>query len=125
MTREEAAALLEVSVTAEPRHVARRYQELCSDYQVRLTNAPTTTLKRVYQDRLRDLEDALKLLQDPTRDFPGTGPRASEPLPMRRIVDRPPPIVDPSHWGRTLRLSAIVAIVVILIVVVTVQVVRA
>lgn len=58
MTNTEAAAILNVNTSASPDDVRRAYQELFSEYQFRLTNAPTPSLKNLYHGRLRELDEA-------------------------------------------------------------------
>jgi len=79
MDRQEAAALLGVDPKAGAAEVRRRYQELYSDYQIRLTNAPTPALRTTYQKKLQQLEEASKLLLegmevDPHADLPSASP---------------------------------------------------
>jgi hypothetical protein len=42
--------------------VKAKYQELFNDYQLRLTNAPTPNLKKLYQKNLQELNEALEAL---------------------------------------------------------------
>jgi hypothetical protein len=42
--------------------VRRRYQKLYNDFQVRLTNAPTPALKKMYQKNIQDLRTACDVL---------------------------------------------------------------
>jgi hypothetical protein len=79
MTREEAASLLSVAIDASAGEVRGRYQELYSDYQVRLTNAPTPGLKKAYQKNLEELRQACETLSpgfvfDSPADFPSAQP---------------------------------------------------
>jgi len=62
MTKEEAAAILGILPTSTIDEVRRRYQELHSDYQIRLTNAPTPTLRKAYQKNLQELREASEVL---------------------------------------------------------------
>ncbi|MBK9376148.1 MAG: hypothetical protein IPN03_21095 [Holophagales bacterium] len=50
MTKQEAAEILGIPVTATAEEVRRRYQEVFSDFQIRLTNAPTAQLRKTYQE---------------------------------------------------------------------------
>jgi hypothetical protein len=62
MTRTEAAELLGVEPGAAAREVVKRYQMMHNDYQIRITNAPTAALKRMYQKNLQDLRAACEVL---------------------------------------------------------------
>jgi hypothetical protein len=88
MTKVEAAELLGVSDTASIADVRRRYESLLTDFQIRLTNAPTPALKKTYQQKLREVGDAADTL------FPGfsVGTPGGD-LPS------PEPVID-AHQGR-------------------------
>jgi hypothetical protein len=62
MTRTDAAALLGVSEDISPGDLRRRYETLHTDYQIRLTNAPTPALKKTYQQKLQELGAAADIL---------------------------------------------------------------
>jgi hypothetical protein len=62
MTKTEAEEFLSLPQTANFDDVRSRFQELYSDYHIRLTNAPTATLKRVYQRNLEELRLACETL---------------------------------------------------------------
>jgi pSer/pThr/pTyr-binding forkhead associated (FHA) protein len=62
MTPAEAAALLGLQPGASAAEVQRRYQQLARDVQTRLRNAPTPSLKRMYQKDLQDLKIASEVL---------------------------------------------------------------
>lgn len=62
ITKEEALELLNLSSSSGKDEISSAYKQLYSDYQIRLTNAPTPHLKTLYQNNLKKLEDALKLL---------------------------------------------------------------
>jgi hypothetical protein len=68
MTREEAAAILSIDPQASGEEARSRYEQLYSDYQIRLTNAPTPSLKKVYQANLQELQEAVRVLNG-TSDF--------------------------------------------------------
>lgn len=79
MNREDAAAILNVRPNATPSDVRSSFQELYSDYQVRLTNAPTPALKKAYQKNLEDLRNACEVLHpgfvfDSEGDLPSAQP---------------------------------------------------
>ena len=92
MTRDEAAGVLGVSALAGAAEIRYRYQELYSDFQIRLTNAPTPSLKRMYQKNLQEIEAASKLLlsggtaADTYGDLPSAEPlyQAAADSPMAR-----------------------------------------
>ena len=85
MTRDDAAQLLGLSLSARADEVRQRFQELYSDYQIRLTNAPTPSLKRTYQQNLRELEEASRLLlgggADAQADLPAAEPSYGAVVP--------------------------------------------
>lgn len=62
MTREDAAALLGLWPGSPPDDVRRQYQKIYNDLQVRLTNAPAPSLKRMYQKNIQDLKTAAEVL---------------------------------------------------------------
>lgn len=49
-------ALLELSPGASQAEIQRKFQEFYSDFQIRLTNAPTADLKNKYQQKLDELQ---------------------------------------------------------------------
>ncbi|MEE8146090.1 MAG: hypothetical protein V3T24_00680, partial [Longimicrobiales bacterium] len=74
---------------ARPDQIRARFQELHSEYQVRLTNAPTPNLKKLYQQKLQELDEAAALLGgeaggDDHQDLP-----AAEPVYDAGAVHRP------------------------------------
>lgn len=77
-----------VSEDAAPGEMQRQYRELHNDLQVRLTNAPTPVLKKTYQQRLQELQEAAALLlpgaSAPTGDLPAASPVAG-PAPRARV----------------------------------------
>jgi hypothetical protein len=87
-----AVLTLEPGVSAET--IEKRFNELYSDMQIRLTNAPTPNLKKLYQKNLQELEDAFAFLT--------VGAKVSNDLPSARpsiVNDRdfvPPPRVQPT-----------------------------
>jgi predicted component of type VI protein secretion system len=62
MSIHEAAAVLGVAPGASPEEVRRKYQKFFNEMQVRLTNAPTPALKRMYQKSLADARTAAEVL---------------------------------------------------------------
>ena len=62
MTRAQAAELLGVAVGTPAADVRRQYQKLHNDLQVRMTNTPSPSLKRMYQKNLQELKLACEVL---------------------------------------------------------------
>ncbi len=62
MSANEAAEILGLSPGAAADEVRRCYQRIYNDLQIRLTNAPTATLKRMYQKNLQNLKQAAEVL---------------------------------------------------------------
>jgi predicted component of type VI protein secretion system len=62
MTEAEAAEILGLWPGSPAEEVRRRYQKLYNDFQVRLTNAPTPSLKKMYQKSIQDLRTACDVL---------------------------------------------------------------
>ena len=62
MSPAKAAELLGVLPGTPAHEVKRRYHKIYNDYQVRLTNAPTPSLKRLYQRNLQEVQAAAELL---------------------------------------------------------------
>ncbi|MCM2257490.1 MAG: FHA domain-containing protein [Vicinamibacteria bacterium] len=62
MSAQEAASVLGVAPGATPDEIRRRYQKFYNEMQVRLTNAPTPALKRMYQKSLTDARQAAETL---------------------------------------------------------------
>ena|GEM_PF-1702354 len=72
-----ARAILDLPPGAGPEDIRRRYQELYSDYQIRLTNAPTPDLKRRYERRLEELRKAHAILMPDDAGLAGDLPASS------------------------------------------------
>ena len=62
LSLDEAAEILGVAPGAGHEEVRRRYQRIYNDLQIRLTNAPTASLKRMYQKNLQNLKVAAETL---------------------------------------------------------------
>jgi hypothetical protein len=62
MTAAQAAEVLGVNAGAPPGDVKRQYQRLHNDLQIRMTNTPSPSLKRMYQKNLQELKLACELL---------------------------------------------------------------
>ena len=62
MTPAQAAELLGMAVGTPAADVRRQYQKLHNDLQVRMTNTPSPSLKRMYQKNLQELKAACEVL---------------------------------------------------------------
>jgi hypothetical protein len=62
VSRAQAAELLGIAPGASAQEIRRQYQRIYNDYQIRLTNAPTASLKRMYQKNLQELKAAVEVL---------------------------------------------------------------
>lgn len=60
--RESALLALDLDAEAGDEKIRKRYQELYSEFQIRLTNAPTPELKTTYERRLNELRAAVEIL---------------------------------------------------------------
>jgi hypothetical protein len=58
----EAAEMLGLWPGSPPEEVRKRYQKMYNDFQIRLTNAPTPSLKKMYQKNMQDLRAAAETL---------------------------------------------------------------
>jgi predicted component of type VI protein secretion system len=62
MSPAEAAELIGLWPGSPPDEVRKRYQKLYNDFQIRLTNAPTPALKKMYQRNMQDLKIACEVI---------------------------------------------------------------
>ncbi|HUG52522.1 MAG TPA: FHA domain-containing protein [Vicinamibacteria bacterium] len=62
MSAAQAAELLGVTPGAPAAEVRRQYQRLHNDLQIRITNTPSPSLKRMYQKNLQELRVACEVL---------------------------------------------------------------
>ena len=62
MSPSQAAELLGVAPGTPPAEVRRQYQRLHNDLQVRMTNTPSPSLRRMYQKNLQELKVACEVL---------------------------------------------------------------
>jgi predicted component of type VI protein secretion system len=62
MSPAEAAELIGLWPGSPPDEVRKRYQKLYNDFQIRLTNAPTPALKKMYQRNMQDLKMACEVI---------------------------------------------------------------
>ena len=89
MNRTDAATILSIDPSASPDEAKRAYQELFTEHQVRLTNAPTPALRSLYQSRLLELEEARDAflaasVSDADSDLPTDQPS----IPAYRAADQ-------------------------------------
>lgn len=62
MSPAEAAELIGLWPGSPADEVRKRYQKLYNDFQIRLTNAPTPALKKMYQRNMQDLRVACEVI---------------------------------------------------------------
>jgi hypothetical protein len=62
MKYKEALEKLELEVGASQKEIQQQYQEFYNEFQMRITNAPTTYEKNLYQQKLKLLEEVYTLL---------------------------------------------------------------
>jgi len=62
MSPAEAAELIGLWPGSPPDEVRKRYQKLYNDFQIRLTNAPTPALKKMYQRNMQDIKIACEVI---------------------------------------------------------------
>jgi hypothetical protein len=79
MTKQDALEKLELEGGASQQAIKQQYQEFYNEFQMRITNAPTTHQKSLYQKKLKELEDAFVLLtgsntEDTDAELPGMAP---------------------------------------------------
>lgn len=98
MTRDEALSLLGLPENATTDAVQARYGEVYNDHQLRLTNAPTPNLKKLYQKNLEEVNEALQVLLGGSagavlKELPSSAPvydaGGSTPPPARTAAQRP------------------------------------
>jgi len=76
-------AVLDLPMGSSEKEIRQKYQELFSEYQVRLTNAPTPKLKEKYNQKLEDLRAAFAEL------VPDAAGAAASDLPSSKPVAVP------------------------------------
>ncbi|WP_370477058.1 BatD family protein [Tamlana flava] len=96
MTNEEALEKLELENGASQQDIKQQYQEFYNEFKIRITNAPTTHQKTLYQNKLKQLEEAFNILigQDtggldneiPWSSPGKTGPGSKPPEPTEKIT---------------------------------------
>jgi hypothetical protein len=79
MNKQDALEKLELEVGASQQAIKQQYQEFYNEFKMRITNAPTTHQKTLYQKKLKELEDAYVLLtghntEDTDAELPGMAP---------------------------------------------------
>ena len=102
MTKQEALNLFNLYENAGKEEILKRYNELYSDYQMRLTNAPTPNLKKLYQNNLGELEEARNLLVvsnvSVQTDFPSSSPILVETVSEKSFVPSSPLVnINPNN----------------------------
>lgn len=85
MTREEALEKLELPVDAASTQISETFQELYNEFQMRITNAPTEHQRKLYRQKLEELEGAYEVLNDGIELA-----RGQEELPAVEEVDYQP-----------------------------------
>jgi pyruvate/2-oxoglutarate dehydrogenase complex dihydrolipoamide acyltransferase (E2) component len=101
MNRTDAAAILSIDASASADEARKAYQELFTEHQMRLTNAPTPALRNLYQARLRELDEARDVLLAPPPDDANSDLPTDQPsIPDRAEPERPrtaapPPVTPP------------------------------
>lgn len=104
MNRDEALTVLGIEPTQDLSfaQVRKRYQELYSDYQVRLENAPTPDLKKTYQKNVLDLRDACEFLAPGS--VAGTAQDLPSPEPITPVPENSSAVPHPdSHAAIRMR----------------------
>lgn len=121
MDRDEALSILGLEPSATVADAEAKYVELYNDLHLRLTNAPTPNLKKLYQRNLEELKEALRVVagQDHgtrQQDLPSSTPvyQVERPSPAPSAApsprNEPPPVSAPApaaapaprkglHWG--------------------------
>ena len=93
MTRQDAYHVLGLPENSSLEDVQQKYNELFNDFQMRLTNAPTPNLKKLYQKNIDELADAMRALgvdQGDISDLPASGPVFnSAPAQPKRYQEAP------------------------------------
>jgi hypothetical protein len=79
MKKEDCFQLLGLPESSSESEIKKKYTELFNDYQLRLTNAPTPNLKKLYQKNIQELNDALDVLleggaEGVNKDLPSSSP---------------------------------------------------
>jgi hypothetical protein len=89
MDKIEALAIIGVSENSSNEEITAKFNELYNDYHIRLTNAPTPNLKKLYQKNLQELNEAKKILIgdeiEKLQDLP-----SSTPLYQKSVVRENP-----------------------------------
>ena len=83
-------AVLDLPSGSGEDQIRQKYQELFSEYQVRLTNAPTPKLKEKYNQKLQELREAFAEL------VPDAAGAVAADLPSATPVDAPEPPPAPA-----------------------------
>jgi ferric-dicitrate binding protein FerR (iron transport regulator) len=113
MTSADAFKVLGCEAGMSREAITRQYQAQYTELQVRLDNAPTPQHKRLYQDRLQELEAAYQTL----KSLPRTEAVDVEVPPPPSLAPLPPPPPSPTKpwwvpWGIGAVLAVVVGVVV-------------
>jgi formylglycine-generating enzyme required for sulfatase activity len=113
MTSAEAFKVLGCETGARLEAVTRQYQAQYTEMQVRLDNAPTPQLKRLYQDKLQELEAAYQTL----KSLPRTEALDVEVPPLPSLSPLPASPPSPTKpwwvpWGIGAGIAVVVGVVV-------------
>lgn len=102
MNKQEAYIILGLNDGADQTEINSKFQEIYSDYQIRLSNAPTPNLKKLYQKNLQELEDAYHVLlgnENTSSELPSSTPQLEVKKPVER--KNPEAIVSPTAQAKT------------------------
>lgn len=103
MNRTDAAAILNIDPSASLEDAWRAYQELFTEHQVRLTNAPTPALRSLYQARILELDEAkdaflIPSAGDADTDLPTDQPSIPSHIPPAPAPPSPSPAQKPPQF---------------------------
>ncbi len=86
MTQQEARQTLGLPDNCSPGEVREKFNDMYNDYQIRLTNAPTPNLKKLYEKNIEELHQALNVLlgDSSNSDLP-----SSTPVYAKNTASRP------------------------------------
>jgi hypothetical protein len=85
MNPQEASHILGVPENASEAEIKDKFNELYNDYQIRLTNAPTPNLKKLYQKNIEELNEAYNAMSKAFThtDLPSSSPVFNNPQSKR------------------------------------------
>lgn len=101
MNRTDAAAMLNIHPSASPEEARKAYQELYTEHQLRLTNAPTAALRSLYLNHLRELDEARDVLLGPSPGYVSPDLPTDQPSFPEKSAPalEPPPAVLPGAFS--------------------------